>query len=160
MIYSGNAQQYSGEHTMQDLPHHYRVSASANADSPVKLTAENLPEIATAAPAEFGGPGDKWSPEALLMGAVADCFILSFRAIARASKLDWNELECEAAGTLDRVERVTRFTAISVNATLTVPEGTDVEKAEKLLHKAEQSCLITNSLIADSSLSTTVTVGD
>lgn len=145
---------------MQDFPHHYEVRGNATADSPVVLTAANVSEIVTAPPAEFGGPGDKWSPESLLVAAVADCFILSFRAIARASKLDWSELQCQASGTLDRVERVTRFTAITVEASLHVPAGTDVEKAEKLLHKAEQSCLITNSLIADSSLSTTVTVDD
>jgi peroxiredoxin-like protein len=160
MSWDTKTQPYSGEHAMQEFPHHYRVSSSASADSPVTLTAENLPEIVTAPPVEFGGPGDKWSPEALLMGAVADCFILSFRAIARASKLDWTELHCEATGTLDRVDRVTRFTAVAVNASLTVPDGTDVEKAEKLLHKAEQSCLVTNSLIAESSLSATVKVQD
>ncbi|MDP5054406.1 MAG: OsmC family protein [Congregibacter sp.] len=145
---------------MQDFPHHYQVNGSATADSPVVLKADNLCEIVTAPPAEFGGPGDKWSPESLLVAAVADCFILSFRAIARASKLDWSDLQCRASGTLDRVERVTRFTGISVEATLTVPAGTDVEKAEKLLHKAEQSCLITNSLIAGSTLSTTIKVTD
>jgi peroxiredoxin-like protein len=142
---------------MQDFPHHYQVRGSASADSPVLLSADNLPEIATAPPAEFGGPGDKWSPEGLLVAAVADCFILSFRAIARASKFEWIDLRCEVSGTLDRVERVTRFTAINVQASLSVPAGTDIEKADKLLHKAEQSCLITNSLIADSTLSTTIT---
>ena len=99
---------------MLELPHHYTVSASAGADDDVLVTATDLPEIVTAAPAEFGGPGDRWSPESLLMAAVADCFILSFRAIARASKLDWTDIECSATGTLDRVERVTRFTEVQV----------------------------------------------
>lgn len=145
---------------MEPFPHHYTVTGSATLDSNVALRGTDLPEIITAPPAEFGGPGDKWSPESLLVAAVADCFILSFRAIARASNLDWKTLTCDASGTLDRVERVTRFTAIAVNARLTVPAGTDVETAEKLLHKAEQSCLITNSLIADSSLSIDVRVED
>ncbi|EED31358.1 OsmC-like protein [gamma proteobacterium NOR5-3] len=145
---------------VQDFPHHYQVNGSATTDSPVVLRADNLSEIVTAPPAEFGGPGDKWSPEALLVAAVADCFILSFRAIARASKLDWSDIQCSASGTLDRVDRVTQFTAINVDAALSVPAGTDVDKAEKLLHKAEQSCLITNSLIANSTLSTTITVED
>jgi peroxiredoxin-like protein len=146
--------------TMEALPHHYSVSATATSDSNVTLKAPDLPELVTAPPAEFGGPGDRWSPESLLVGAVADCFVLSFRAIARASNLDWQTLECNASGTLDRVERVTRFTTIAVDARLTVAAGTDVAKAEKLLHKAEQSCLVTNSLIADSTLTTTVDVAD
>lgn len=144
---------------MEPMPHHYRVSANATADGHVAVKAENLPEIATAAPAEFGGPGDQWSPEALFVGAISDCFILSFRAIARASKLEWLALSCESTGTLDRIDRVTRFTHVAVNATLTVPEGTDTTKAEKLLQKAEETCLITNSLTATRELSTTVTTG-
>ncbi len=143
---------------MEAFPHRYSVSGSATRDNHVALKATDLPEIVSAPPAEFGGPGDKWSPETLLVGAVADCFILTFRAVAQASKLDWEHLECQVTGTLDRVERTMRFTAISVEATLQVPAGTDAEKAEKLLHKAEQNCLVTNSLIADSTLQTTVQV--
>jgi len=141
---------------MQELPHHYTASASAGADDNVLVRAPDLPEIVTAAPAEFGGPGDRWSPESLLMAAVADCFILSFRAIARASKLEWTDIECTATGTLDRVERVTRFTEVQVSATLRIPADTDPEKADRLLHKAEQACLITNSMTASAALTTEV----
>ena len=134
---------------MQDLPHHYHVNASAESTGTVTLKADDLPQIVTAPPAEFGGPGDQWSPETLLVGAVADCFILTFRAIARASKLEWTNLECSAEGVLERVERVTRFTSFTVRATLTVPAGTDTEKAERLMEKSEAACMITNSLSAD-----------
>ncbi len=143
---------------MQDLPHHYHVNASAEAEGNITLKAEDLPRIVTAAPAEFGGPGDQWSPETLLVGAVADCFILTFRAIARASKLEWTNLECSAEGVLDRVERVTRFTAFTVRATLTVPAGSDPDKARRLLEKAEGSCLITRSMLAETHLEAEVIV--
>ncbi|MEL7044246.1 MAG: OsmC family protein [Pseudomonadota bacterium] len=143
---------------MEAFPHHYSVSGHATSDSHVALEAPDLPELVSAPPAEFDGPGDKWSPETLLVGAVADCFILTFRAVAQASKLEWVHLECRVTGTLDRIERTMRFTEISVEATLQVPAGSDVEKAEKLLHKAEQGCLITNSLIAESTLQVTVQV--
>jgi peroxiredoxin-like protein len=143
---------------MQDLPHHYHVNASAEAEGTITLKAENLPLIVTAAPAEFGGPGDQWSPETLLVGAVTDCFILTFRAIARASKLEWTGLECSAEGVLDRVERVTRFTAFTVRATLTVPAGSDPDKARRLLEKAEGSCLVTRSMLAETHLEAEVIV--
>jgi peroxiredoxin-like protein len=143
---------------MQDLPHHYHVNASAEAEGNIALKAENLPQLVSAPPAEFGGPGDQWSPETLLVGAVADCFILTFRAIARASKLEWTNLECSAEGLLERVERVTRFTAFTVRASLTVPAGTDAEKARKLLEKSEDVCLVTRSLLAESHLEAEVIV--
>ena len=70
---------------MQELPHHYVVSANAKTVGNVALSANGVSDLESAPPAEFGGPGDQWSPESLLVAAVADCFILSFRAIARAS---------------------------------------------------------------------------
>jgi len=144
---------------MQDFPHHYAASARADAEGDVTLESPRLPALVSAAPAEFGGPGDRWSPETMLVAAVADCFILTFRAIARGSKLAWTSLSCEVEGTLDRVERVTQFTGFRVRASLRVPAGTDETRAKRLLERAEQGCLITNSLKANSQLSLTVETG-
>ena len=143
---------------MQDFPHHYVVAASARADSNVQLASPGIDDIESAAPAEFGGPGDQWSPETLLVAAVADCFVLSFKAIARASRLEWKALTCDVVGDLNRVDRVTQFTAFSIRAKLEVPEGTNESKALRLLEKADKSCLITNSLIADSHLEAEVRI--
>ena len=90
---------------MQDLPHTYSVSAASTPEGDIALAAAGLPAIASAAPTEFGGPGNRWSPETLLVAAVADCFTLSFRAVAAASKLAWVSLDVSASGTLDKVER-------------------------------------------------------
>jgi peroxiredoxin-like protein len=133
---------------MQPFPHRYEVEAGATANGDVTLESERLPALKSAAPTQFGGPGNQWSPETLLVAAVADCFALTFRAIAAMSQLTWTSLTCEAIGTVERVERVTRFTEITVRAQLQVPDGTDEAKARRLLEKAEQSCLISNSLKA------------
>jgi organic hydroperoxide reductase OsmC/OhrA len=133
---------------MHEFPHHYTVTATGAADTDVELTAERLPRLFSASPAEFDGPGDRWSPETFLVGAVADCFILTFRAVAHASKLPWSSLHCEVSGTLDRLDRATQFTHFDMRARLTVPTGTDPAQARRVLDKAERSCLITNSLKA------------
>jgi len=133
---------------MVPFPHRYAVTAAGTLNGEVMLTAEGLPALPSASPAEFGGPGDRWSPETLLVGAVADCFILTFRAIARASNLTWTSMACDVEGTLDRVARVTQFTAFRLKARLRVPCGTDTALAGRLLQKAEEACLITNSLKA------------
>ena len=137
---------------MHPFPHHYPVTATANKDSNVPLTAPGIAAIKSAGPVEFGGPGDLWSPESLLCAAVADCFVLSFRAIARAARFEWEDLKCDVVGTLDKVDRVTQFTGFEVSAHLTLAAGADEAKAIKLLEKAEHSCLITNSLTAPSHL--------
>jgi organic hydroperoxide reductase OsmC/OhrA len=143
---------------MQDLPHHYAVAAATNVEGNVALTSSGLSPIDSAAPAEFGGPGDCWSPETLLVAAVADCFVLSFKAIARASKLEWVSLHCEVDGILDRVDNVTQFTEFNLRVELDIPQGTGEQKAMRLLEKSEQVCLITNSLKSESHLHANVRI--
>jgi uncharacterized OsmC-like protein len=143
---------------MQQFPHLYNASAAASETGDVTVGSPGLPALASAPPVEFDGPGDKWSPETLLVAAVADCLILTFRAIARASQLPWTHLECEVDGTLDRVDRVTRFTELQVRAKLRVPAGTNEERALRVLEKAEETCLVTRSLTATSHLDATVEV--
>lgn len=94
----------------------------------------------------------------MLVAAVADCYVLSFRAVAEASGLVWDSVACECEGTLDRVDRVNRFTAITNRVRLTVPVGTSEDKARKVAEKAEQVCLISNSLTAERHLELTVEV--
>jgi organic hydroperoxide reductase OsmC/OhrA len=143
---------------MQKFPHHYEVSAQAEADKNVVISSPGLAELESAPPAEFGGPGDQWSPETLLTAAVADCFILSFRAIARMSKFHWVSISCKTQGTLDRVERLNRFTEFHLTVVLTCLPGADEQKAMQLLEKAEEICLITNSLHAQSHLDAAVVI--
>lgn len=131
---------------MHEMPHHYSVSAEARPDGEVTLRSDGLEPIASAPPAEFGGPGDRWSPETLLAAAVADCFILSFRAIARASRLPWRSLACSVEGVLEKSEGQTRFTRFVVQATLELPDDADESRADRVLDKAKTGCLITNSL--------------
>ncbi len=143
---------------MDEYPHRYAAHARADAEGEVSIGSEGLGTLATAPPPQFGGPGDRWSPETLLVGAVADCFILTFRAVARASKLSWLSLECEAEGTLDRVDKITQFTEFVVRASLRVPADADPKRAERLLERSEHSCLITASLKAPSRLEARVEV--
>jgi organic hydroperoxide reductase OsmC/OhrA len=141
---------------MHPYPHVYTVTATGRPEGSVALNSPRLPEIATAPPLEFDGPGDAWSPEALLCGAIADCFILSFRAVARASKLEWSEVACRVEGVLERVDGVTSFTRYTTFASLKVPPGSDAEKARKSLEKAEHVCLVSNSLRGERALVTEI----
>ncbi|MFC7335104.1 OsmC family protein [Rhodocista pekingensis] len=144
---------------MQALPHIYLTKATGTAQGNVRLEAEaDVPALDTAAPPQFGGPNGFWSPETLFVGAVADCYILTFRAIARASKLEWESLEVDVEGVLDRVEGVTRFTRFTVKPRLLVKAEADAERATTLLAKAERTCLITNSLNAELHLEPSVGV--
>jgi len=131
---------------MHPYPHRYRATANAESAGRVSVSSPGLSSLETAPPPEFGGPGGAWSPETLLCAAVADCFILTFRAVARAARFEWQELECRVEGVLERVAGASQFTRYTTIARLGVPAGADAERARRLLEQAEHGCLIANSL--------------
>jgi len=141
---------------MHPFPHTYQVSVEAAAEGDVAVSAEGLPAFASASPPEFDGPGGRWSPESLLCSAAASCFILTFRAVAKASKFDWRSLACQVEGTLERKDGVIRFTRMATHAVLGVNAGTDNATAQRLLEKAERGCLVANSLTAERVLTTDI----
>ena len=129
-----------------NLPHIYKVNANTERESYNKVNSENLPELKIAPPKKFGGPGNVWSPEDLFVATVANCFLMTFKAVSSLSKLEWISLECSAEGKLDRVDNQLQFTEIKLNAKLNLPADGNKERAIRLLHKAEQNCLVTNSI--------------
>jgi peroxiredoxin-like protein len=131
---------------MKPLPHHYDLRLSGGPDGYATSTAEGLPDLRCAAPADFDGPGDAWSPEHMLIGAVQTCFLFTLRSVARLSKFQFKWLELSAHGLLDRKDGVTRFTEIVLRPKLTVAPGTDHALALRIMEKAEKACLVSASL--------------
>ena len=141
---------------MHPFPHRYHVQAKGGASGSVLVTTPDAPALDTQAPPEFDGPPGYWSPESLLVASVADGYILSFRAVARASKLEWTSLDVEVEGVLDRVEGVTRFIAFTVRPRLEIVSAERETLARTVLDKAKRTCLVTNSLTAACELVPTV----
>lgn len=133
---------------MHPFPHVYTAVADGAESGSVELNSDGLPTLPAEPPPQFGGEGKQWSPEGLLCAAVASCFILSFRAVARAARLDWQKLGCQVDGTLQREGGILRFTRLSILATLTVEPEPDFTRYRRALEQAERGCLIANSLNA------------
>lgn len=144
---------------MHPFPHHYRVNAEGSTAGTVRVSSQGLATLETSAPPEFDGPEGHWSPETLLAGAVANCYVLSFRAVARASKLEWESLDVDVDGVLERVEGVTRFTRFVISARLCLAEGASETLAGTVLEKSKKVCLVTNSLQAECVLQPEVLTG-
>jgi len=131
---------------MKPLPHRYQTRLRGGPEGYATVSSEGVPDLRSAPPADFDGPGDAWSPEQMLMAAVETCFLFTLRAIARASKIEFSALELEGAGTIDREGGATRFTEIVLRPRVTIPAGGDRERTLRVLEKAERACLISASL--------------
>ena len=106
-----------------------------------------LPELTLSSPPEFGGPPNVWSPEHLFVASIATCFLTTFEAVARVSQLPIRELNVAAKGELVRGDdRRYRFTRVELTPRVVVADEHDLERALRLIPKAEQACLITRSV--------------
>ncbi len=112
-----------------------------------ELHAANLPTITVGAPPEFKGREGIWTPEHLYVAAVNSCFMATFLAIATASKLEFNHFHSQAQGKLDKLaDAGYQMTEITLKPKLVIPHAHDIERAGRILEKAEKSCLISNSI--------------
>lgn len=120
---------------------------------------EGLPELTVASPPSFGGPGETWTPEHLFVVALSSCLMTTFRTIADIGRLEVLGYSDRADGRLVRDEnRLFRIDSVTLRPTVQVRAGADVDKARRLLEKAEAACLISRSVSARVVLEPTVEV--
>lgn len=131
---------------MKPLPHHYAVRLVGGPAGYAKLSLAGAPDLRSAPPADFDGPGDAWGPEQLLLGAVQTCFLFTLRAVAQASKVPFTALELSAEGIVDRKDGALRFTEIVLRPRITLAPGADRDRALRVLERSEKSCLVSASL--------------
>jgi uncharacterized OsmC-like protein len=137
---------------MASFPHQYVVSAAGGPEGALSVESKGLSTLQTTAPPEFGGPEGHWSPETMLTGAVANCLILTFRALSRAGKLEWSHLTVDCSGEVDKTREGLRFTKFRINAILSITGDTPEDKARQVLNSAKKHCLVTASLISETEM--------
>ena len=104
-------------------------------------------QVEVATPPEFDkGIEGMWSPEHLFVASVSSCLMTTFLAIAEYSKLDFQDLKIKATGKLEKVEGKYMFSEITLRPVLTIKDEKFTEKAERILQKSEEACLISNSI--------------
>jgi organic hydroperoxide reductase OsmC/OhrA len=131
---------------VKPLPHHYTVRLRGGPTGYAAATVDGMPDLSTAPPVDFDGPGDAWSPEHLLLAAVETCFLFTLRTVARASRVDFTACDVTAEGTVDRDGAALKFTEIVLRVRLGLPPGADLDRARRAVEKAERACLVSASL--------------
>jgi len=131
---------------MKPLPHDYDVDLIGGPQGYATISAPGLPDLTTAPPCEYDGPGDAWSPEHLLLASVSSCFLFTFRAVARTLRAEFQEVDAHSSGIVSRVGGVTRFADIVIRATVTAAPSASVELLQRAIDKTTAHCLVSSSL--------------
>ena len=127
--------------------HRYRVIAWWSSGRAGLAKSDSAPNaIHFTAPPQFGGLEGRWSPEDLLLGAIAGCYTTTFRALAEYSKFEYTDLEVETQGVIRKVESGYAFDDIVIRPKLTIASEEDRPRAVRLLEKAKCLCLVSRAL--------------
>jgi peroxiredoxin-like protein len=128
-------------------PYFYQAEIEWTGDGRGELRSPTLPDIRVAAPPEFKGHENVWTPEHLFVAAVNSCFMTTFLSIAEMSKLDFMSFKADAVGRLEKVEgQGYMMTEVTVRPQLVIRRAQDADRARRILEKAEKHCLISNSV--------------
>jgi len=98
------------------------------------------------APSQFGGFEGRWSPEDLLLGAIAGCYTTTFRALAEYSKFEYTDLEVEVHGAVRKAESGYAFGEVTIRPKLTISSEADQDRGRRLLAKTKNLCLVSRAL--------------
>ena len=139
-------------------PHLYNVDISWTKERQGEMSSPELStviEIAT--PPQFpNGVEGIWSPEHLFTSAVASCLMTTFLSIAENSKLEFTAFSCKSHGKLEQIEGKFLMTEVILEPTVTIANESDHEKADRVLQKSEQHCLISNSIKSKVTMNTKI----
>jgi len=125
----------------------YHVSAWWSAGRAGLAKADCSPAaIHFAAPIEFGGMEGRWTPEELLLAAVASCFTTTLGTIAGKARVELTDLQVEASASVRRSPAGYAIDAIELRPSVRIASSADGERVLELMRRAESLCLVARSL--------------
>ncbi len=142
------------------VTHDYNVSVKWQKDRMgLMATPDATQTIEVATPPQFpNGMEGIWSPEHLFTAAVNSCLMTTFLSIAENSRLQYAEFSSSAAGKLEMVDGKYVMSEVTLRPVVMINNEEDRAKADRVLQKAEQNCLISNSVKSRIIFEPTVTI--
>jgi len=144
-----------------DTTHKYHALAWWTSGQTGLAKSDSAPNaIHFSAPPEFGGLDGRWTPEDLLLAALASCFTTTFRALAGYSKFEYTDLQVQVEGTVSKAESGYIFSEIILRPTVTVHAEENRDRALSLLQKTKAACLVSKALATAPVLESHVEIGN
>ena len=142
----------------QPFPHHYTVDLETKDEVASWLKAPPRPALLGGNPPEFDGIAELWSPEHLLMAALALCYRGTFNALAARPGIKPKSFAAKATGRLEKTAAGIVFTEIKLHVSATVA-AEQVEATKELLVKAKKYCITGNQMKTEAILELDVRAG-
>lgn len=126
---------------------HVPVSAEWWGGPFVKAEAPGKSALRVTKPVELGGPnGSFWSPEELLVNALASCYVITLEAVAGHLEVPLRDLRLDALGHVERRRYGGwAFVLIELDVVLETDPGFEAV-AERAAQIAEERCIVGRAL--------------
>ena len=142
-----------------EATHSYQIRAKCTRPRSGVVASDKVPRpICFSAPPEFQGEQGVWTPEHFFVASVVTCYVSTFSGMSLASKFGFVSLEVEAEGVLEKGAEGWRFTEVKLRPALKIANEEERERANRLLEKAERSCLVARSISARVTLESAISV--
>ncbi len=131
---------------MFKLPIEFRSEAVATGEfDKVWSTTSNSSIIHNAIPAEFGGAGGGFSPEDLYLQAIMNCFVGTFKVVAKSSKVNFANVFVSGCLMVDKGADG-RPCMKSISLQIKVVDADRPDRIETLVNKVFRDGFIINSV--------------
>ncbi|MGP4076410.1 OsmC family protein [Halobacillus sp. K22] len=100
-------------------------------------------------PKEMDGPDVGTNPDEMLLGAAATCYIITLGAMVERAGLPLKEMSMDSEGIVDVTDGVITYNKIIHKPRVLLKaeaSDKDLDKLNKLVEKAEKSCMISRAI--------------
>lgn len=111
-----------------------------------RFTGPGKPVLHGSAAGAYRGDESLLNPEELLMIAVSSCHMLSYLALCALAKIEVTSYTDSCVAVMSIKDGKMRITESTLRPVIGFAEGTDLDKARELHHKAHEECFIASSV--------------
>lgn len=137
-------------------PFHLKAVWNGGRNSEGTIDAGGLKSVISI-PQEMGGPGTGTNPDEMLLGAASTCYLITLAAMLERSDITPHELTLESEATVDVTNNIFTYERIVHRPRIVLQsDATEAEltKADRLAHKAEESCMISRAVAGNVTIET------
>ncbi|SFG13023.1 peroxiredoxin, SACOL1771 subfamily [Halobacillus alkaliphilus] len=113
-------------------------------------------------PKEMDGPDVGTNPDEMLLGAAATCYIITLGAMVERAGLPLKEMSMDSEGIVDVTDGVFTYNKIIHKPRVLLKSEAsdkDMDKLNKLVEKAEKSCMISRAIEGNVALELQPSIG-